>query len=111
MEGREIYKFAVRTMTDLILRELEKNQWRPEEVALVVPHQVNLRILESAADKTGIPLSRMVINIDKYGNTSAGSIPIALDEAVRGGRIQRGDKLIFVAFGAGLTWSSVSMIW
>ena len=111
MHGREIYKFAVRTMSDLLEKELARNQWRAEDVALVIPHQVNLRILESASEKTGIPLDRMLINIDKYGNTSAGSVPIALDEAVKAGRIRRGDKVVFVAFGAGLTWSAMSLIW
>lgn len=111
MQGKEIYKFAVRTMSELILREMRENNWSNEDVSIVIPHQVNLRILESASDKTGIALDRMFINIDKYGNTSAGSVPIALDEAVRAGRIKRGDKVILVAFGAGLTWSSVSLVW
>ncbi|MFC1588013.1 beta-ketoacyl-ACP synthase III [Planctomycetota bacterium] len=111
MQGRDIYKFAVRKMAELIQQELVANQWTPEDVNMVIPHQVNLRILESAAKMAEIPMDRMLININKYGNTSSASIPIALNEAVCRGKVKRGSKIIFVAFGAGLTWSSASLIW
>jgi 3-oxoacyl-[acyl-carrier-protein] synthase-3 len=78
----------------------------PETVKLIVPHQVNQRIIDSAMEKLGIPIEKAFVNIDKYGNTSAASIPIALDEAVRAGKLQKGDAAIFVAFGGGLTWGN-----
>ena len=111
MAGKDIYRFAVRTMTKLLQHEMDINKWTADDVNIVIPHQVNMRILESASQKTGVPIDKMQINIDRFGNTSAGSVPIALDEAVRANKIKRGDKVIFIAFGAGLTWSSASMIW
>ena len=77
-----------------------------DKVKLIVPHQVNQRIIDSAMEKLGFPPEKAFVNIDKYGNTSAASIPIALDEALRAGKIKQGDVLIFVAFGAGLTWAN-----
>src|SRR5207247_2177416 len=78
----------------------------PDQLAIVVPHQVNMRILESASEKCGVPLSKMHLNIERVGNTSAASVGIALDEAVRAGKVHRGDLLLTVAFGAGLSWGS-----
>jgi 3-oxoacyl-[acyl-carrier-protein] synthase-3 len=77
-----------------------------DQVKLIVPHQVNQRIIDSAIERLNFPADRVYVNIDKYGNTSAASIPIALDEAWRAGRVQKGDVIIFVAFGAGLTWAN-----
>jgi 3-oxoacyl-[acyl-carrier-protein] synthase III len=78
----------------------------PETLKLIVPHQVNQRIIDSAMEKLGLPPDKVFVNIDRYGNTSSASIPIALDEAWRAGRLQKGDVVIFVAFGAGLTWAN-----
>jgi 3-oxoacyl-[acyl-carrier-protein] synthase-3 len=106
IKGREVYKFAVQRFEELIHDAMRKCELRNEDVKLIVPHQVNQRIIDSAMDKLGLPPEKAFVNIHKYGNTSAASIPIALDEAWRSGRIEKGDVLIFVAFGAGLTWAN-----
>jgi 3-oxoacyl-[acyl-carrier-protein] synthase-3 len=106
LKGREVYKFAVHRFEELIEDAMRKCELTPEAVSLIIPHQSNLRIIESAMEKLGLPREKAFVNIDKFGNTSAASIPIALDEAKRTGRIQPGDAVIFVAFGAGLTWSN-----
>jgi 3-oxoacyl-[acyl-carrier-protein] synthase-3 len=106
IKGREVYKFAVARFEELILDAMEKCHLTPDQVKLIVPHQVNLRIIDSAMEKLGLASDKAFVNIDRYGNTSAASIPIALDEAWRLGKIQRGDAVIFVAFGAGLTWAN-----
>ena len=111
MKGRETYKFAVTTMTELTKDALDKCGWSADDLDLLVPHQVNMRIIESASKRLGIPLEKIVVNIDRYGNTSAASVPVALDEAVRTGRLKRGDRVIMVAFGGGLTWGSAALIW
>jgi len=111
MKGRDVFKFAVKTFTSLIQGTCADAGIRPEDVTLVVPHQVNLRILETATQRTGIDLERCIVNIDRYGNTSAASVPIALDEAVRGGRVAKGDLVLMVAFGAGLSWASTLLRW
>jgi len=111
IRGREVYKFAVSRFVELVQ---EQRQAHPGlELGLVIPHQVNLRIIESAREKLGIPMERIYCNIEKYGNTSAASIPIALDEAVRGGILEpeRGKLVVFCAFGAGLTWASGALRW
>jgi 3-oxoacyl-[acyl-carrier-protein] synthase-3 len=106
IKGREVYKFAVQRFEELIQDAMLKCELTPDKVKLVIPHQVNLRIIDSAMEKLGMPREKAYINIDRFGNTSAASIPIALDEAWRAGRIERGDVLVFVAFGAGLTWAN-----
>jgi 3-oxoacyl-[acyl-carrier-protein] synthase-3 len=106
IKGREVYKFAVTKFGELIEDAIRKCELTKDQVKLIVPHQVNQRIIDSAVEKLGMPADKVHVNIDRYGNTSAASIPIALDEAWRGGRIQRGDHVIFVAFGAGLTWAN-----
>jgi 3-oxoacyl-[acyl-carrier-protein] synthase-3 len=106
LRGREVYKFAVQRFEELIEDALCKCELKPDDVKLIVPHQVNQRIIDSAMAKLGLGIEKAYVNIDKYGNTSAASIPIALDEAVRAGRITRGDTIILVAFGAGLTWAN-----
>jgi 3-oxoacyl-[acyl-carrier-protein] synthase-3 len=105
IKGREVYKFAVSKFEELIREAMQKCELSADEIA-IVPHQVNQRIIDSAMEKLELPLEKAVVNIDKYGNTSAASIPIALDEAVRSGRIKKGDVVIMVAFGAGLTWAN-----
>ncbi|MGB7158894.1 MAG: beta-ketoacyl-ACP synthase III, partial [Tepidisphaeraceae bacterium] len=106
LKGREVYKFAVQRFEELIEDAMRKCELTPETISLIVPHQVNQRIIDSAMAKLGLGPEKAFVNIDKYGNTSAASIPIALDEAVRGGKIKRDDTIIFVAFGAGLTWAN-----
>ena len=85
---------------------MRKCELTADQVKLIVPHQVNQRIIDSAMEKLGLPPEKAFVNIDRYGNTSAASIPIALDEAVRAGKLKKGDVVIFVAFGAGLTWAN-----
>ncbi len=106
IKGREVYKFAVQRFEELIEDAMRKCELTPDRVKLIVPHQVNQRIIDSAMEKLGIAPEKAFVNIDKYGNTSAASIPIALDEAWRAGKIQAGDVVMFVAFGAGLTWAN-----
>jgi 3-oxoacyl-[acyl-carrier-protein] synthase-3 len=106
IKGREVYKFAVQRFEELIEDALRKCELTADKIKLVIPHQVNLRIIDSAMEKLGLPREKAYVNIDRYGNTSAASIPIALDEAWRAGKIKPGDVLIFVAFGAGLTWAN-----
>ncbi|MDB5332554.1 MAG: fabH 1 [Phycisphaerales bacterium] len=106
IRGREVYKFAVQRFEELIEDALRKCELKPEDVSLIVPHQVNQRIIDSAMHKLGLGMEKAYVNIDKYGNTSAASIPIAFDEAVRAGKINPGDVIVMVAFGAGLTWAN-----
>jgi 3-oxoacyl-[acyl-carrier-protein] synthase-3 len=109
MRGREIYKFAVNMMHSLVKETAEEVGVGLDELALVIPHQSNLRIIESAMGRLGMPMDKVAINIDRYGNTSAASIPLALHEARETGRIKSGDLVMLVAFGAGLTWGSALM--
>ncbi|MBI4242628.1 MAG: ketoacyl-ACP synthase III [Planctomycetes bacterium] len=111
MNGREVYKFAVNKMAELILNAVKKQDMNLGEINIIIPHQVNLRIIESALQKIDFPIEKAFINIHKYGNTSSASIPVALDEAVKQGRVQRGDHIILLAFGAGLTWGSTLIKW
>ena len=106
IRGREVYKFAVTKFEELIREAMRACELTADQVKLIVPHQVNQRIIDSAMEKLGFPAEKCYVNIDRYGNTSAASIPIALDEAWRAGKVQKGDVLIFVAFGAGLTWAN-----
>ena len=106
IKGREVYKFAVTKFEELIHEAMRACELSTEQVKLIVPHQVNLRIIASAMEKLGLPAEKAFVNIDRYGNTSAASIPIALDEAHRAGRFQIGDAIILVAFGGGLTWAN-----
>jgi len=105
MRGRDVYKFAVEKMQWLLGDCLEKCNLKPEDVDMVIPHQVNLRIITSAAKKFNFPMDKVFINIDKYGNTSAASVPLAMAEAWQQGCIGPGSTVILVAFGAGLTWA------
>jgi 3-oxoacyl-[acyl-carrier-protein] synthase-3 len=106
IKGREVYKFAVQRFEELIEDAMRKCELTPESIKLIVPHQVNQRIIDSAMDKLGFSSDKVFVNIDRYGNTSAASIPIALDEAVRAGKLLPGDVTVLVAFGAGLTWAN-----
>jgi 3-oxoacyl-[acyl-carrier-protein] synthase-3 len=109
MNGREVYKFAVHQMTESLGTAMASCNLTPDTVKLVVPHQVNQRIIDSATEKMGFPKDKVFLNIDKYGNTSAASVPIALDEARKSGRCGTGDWIIMVAFGAGLTWAAATV--
>ncbi|HWQ14679.1 MAG TPA: beta-ketoacyl-ACP synthase III [Roseiflexaceae bacterium] len=111
MQGREIFKQAVREMADSSLRAIREAGITPDQVALVVPHQANLRIIEAAAKRIDMPMERVFVNLDRYGNTSAASVPIALVEAVEQGRIRDGDYVLLTAFGGGLTWASAVIRW
>ena len=106
MNGREVYRFVVNKMQELVADNLEAVGLGMEDLALIVPHQSNLRIMESVMEKLDIPPDKMAINIDRYGNTSAASIPMALCEAVRAGRAGPGDWVLLTGFGAGMTWGS-----
>ncbi len=111
MEGKETYRFATRTLASTALTAVGKAGWRPQDVDLFIPHQANIRIIEAVAKGLDLPMDRMYVNLDRYGNTSAASVPIALAEAVNEGRVQVGDRLVFVAFGAGFTSGAVAMEW
>lgn len=111
MKGNETFKVAVRTLENLVQRTLEENNLKPSQLSLLIPHQANLRIIQATAERLNLPQEKVFINIDKYGNTSAASIPIALDEAVRQGRVRDGDYVLLEAFGGGLTWASALIKW
>lgn len=106
MNGAAVFKFAVGTFSELIRETLEKAGLRADEVDMFVCHQSNSRILESARERFGIPKDRLYVNIDRVGNTVGASVPLCLDELVREGRVREGQKVMFVAFGGGLTWGS-----
>ena len=111
MKGNETFKVAVRALEDVVQEALEHNKVSPEEIDLLVPHQANMRIIQAMAKRLNMPLEKVVITIEKYGNTSAASIPMALDEAARAGRIKDHDLLLLEAFGGGLTWASALVRW
>ena len=111
MKGNETFKVAVRTLEEAVHETLKASGVQASEVSLLIPHQANIRIIKAVAERLGLSIEKVVINVDRYGNTSAASIPIALDEAVRSGRVRDGDLLLFEAFGAGLTWGSAMVRW
>ena len=104
MQGNEVFKLAVRAMSEAAVKTLKAAHVNPSDVKLLIPHQANIRIIEACAKRLHLPMDRVLVNIDRYGNTSTASIPLALDEAVQTGRIARGDLVLMVAFGAGFTW-------
>ncbi|HEX6533824.1 MAG TPA: beta-ketoacyl-ACP synthase III [Gemmatimonadaceae bacterium] len=107
MSGREVFKHAVRSMAEAADRALDAAKLTGADIDLLVPHQANLRIIEATAKHAGIPMEKVFVNVDRYGNTSSASIPISLDEAMEQGRIQPGTTVLMVAFGAGFTWASM----
>lgn len=111
MAGREVFKIAVRAMADAIQQVLAQEGVEVGRVGLVVPHQANIRILKSLADHLSIPMEKIYVNVDKYGNTSAATIPIAIDEANRTGRLREGDLLLLCSFGGGFTWGATLIRW
>jgi 3-oxoacyl-[acyl-carrier-protein] synthase-3 len=106
MNGKEVFKIAVRSMEEISRQALVEADVQVSEVSLVIPHQANRRIIVALAERLGIPMERVMVNLEKYGNTSAASIPVALDEAMRQGRIKPGDIVLLNAFGAGFAWGA-----
>ncbi len=106
MNGQKVFKWAVREMSALALKTMEENGFSADDIDWMVPHQANIRIIEAVANKAGVPMERVVVTVQDHGNTSAASVPLALDTAVRDGRIQGGHKIILEAFGGGFTWGS-----
>ncbi len=111
MNGREVFKFAVRVMDTASVEAIEKAGLHPDEISLFVPHQANERIINAARERLGLSWDRVVMNLDRYGNTSTASIPLALAEALDAGKVGQGDNLLFVSFGAGLTWAATVLTW
>ncbi|MGH8722321.1 MAG: beta-ketoacyl-ACP synthase III [Burkholderiales bacterium] len=111
MAGREVFKAAVLSMADACDQALQRAALSAADVDLLIPHQANIRIIEATAKHAGVPMDKVYVNVDRFGNTSAASIAIALDEAVRTGRLQPGMTVMFVAFGAGFTWASMVVRW
>jgi 3-oxoacyl-[acyl-carrier-protein] synthase-3 len=109
LKGRDVFRFAVSVMSDLIAQMIEGID--VDKVALVVPHQVNKRIIDAAVERIAIPPERVVVNIERYANTSAATVPVALHEAVAAGRIKKGEYMVMVAFGAGMTWGAQLVEW
>ena len=111
MDGNRLFKRAVECLSTIALEALTRNNLSRDDITLVVPHQANMRIIQAAVGRMGIPMENVYINVDRYGNTSSGTIPIALDEANREGLLKKGDCVLLVAFGAGLTWGSALVEW
>jgi 3-oxoacyl-[acyl-carrier-protein] synthase-3 len=111
MEGKETYRFATRTLASTALAAIDRAGLKPSDIDLFIPHQANIRIIEAVAKGLSLPMDRMFVNLDKYGNTSAASVPIALAEAVNQGRVKIGDRIVIVAFGAGFTSGAVAIEW
>lgn len=111
MNGREVFKFAVRTCGDGSLEALQESGLSLGDINFLIPHQANTRIIEAAAKRLELPMEKVLVNVDRYGNTSTASIPMALEEAVSQGRIKDGDNILMTGFGAGLTWAVALMRW
>jgi 3-oxoacyl-[acyl-carrier-protein] synthase-3 len=111
MRGRELFKVAVRGMEESLLKALNDAGLSPADLELVIPHQANRRIIDATRERLGVPADRVVVNLDRYGNTSSASIPISLDEQVRSGRLKPGDHVGFVAFGGGVNWGASVARW
>jgi 3-oxoacyl-[acyl-carrier-protein] synthase-3 len=111
MDGREVFKRAVRAVVDSAKRTLKDAKIRPDQVKLIVPHQANIRIIQSACDRLGIERERAAIVLDRTGNTSSASIPLALVNAIDRGRLDEGDFVLLTGFGAGMTWGSALIRW
>jgi 3-oxoacyl-[acyl-carrier-protein] synthase-3 len=110
-EGSQVFKYAVRRMADVAAHLLERNGFTSEDLALVVPHQANLRIIRAMQERLGLADEKVMVNIDRYGNTTAGTIPLGLRDAVEQGRLHKGDLVLLVAVGAGYTTGGVLLRW
>ena len=111
MNGRKVYSFATREVPDVIREALDRAGMTADDVDWLLLHQANVRIMEAVAERLGMPMGKVLVNLDRYGNTSAASIPLALDEAVRGGRVKKGDVIACAGFGAGLSWGAAILRW
>ena len=111
MKGHETFKVAVRNLEEIARETLAANHLRVEDLDLYVPHQANFRILTAVMERLGLPDEKVMLNLDRYGNTSAASIPIALHEAAEAGKLHEGDNLVLVAFGGGLAWAAGAVRW
>ena len=111
MKGKDVFKHAVRALESVAHESMEKAGWNNDDLDLLIAHQANIRILDFLRERLNLPKEKVFINIDKYGNTSAASIPIALDEAWRSGRLKKGDNVLMISFGGGFTWAGVTMRW
>ena len=111
MSGAEVFRFAVNAMGDACCRALDQAKMTPEDIDLFVPHQANLRIIDSAAKRLSLPPEKVFVNVHKYGNTSGGSIPLALSEAVKENRLKKDMVVLTVGFGAGLVWGANLIRW
>ena len=111
MDGQEVFKFAVKKVPEIVKQVLDESGTSPEDVKYFLLHQANYRILEAASRRLKIPMEKIPVNIDRFGNTSAASIPILIDEMAKDGKLVRGDKLVLAGFGAGLTWGAILMEW
>ncbi len=111
MNGREVFKFAVRVMGEAAEEVLALAGLSKSDLDFFIPHQANIRIVKAAARRLGLPMEKVLVNVDRYGNTSTASIPLALEEALQSGRIKKGDNVVMVGFGAGLTWGAVAIKW
>lgn len=111
MQGREVFKHAVEALAQVVDEALAATGYKPEDISLLVPHQANLRIIEGTAKKLGMGMDKVVVTLDRHGNTSAASIPLALHDAVSNGRVKRGDLLLLEAMGGGFTWGSLLVRW
>jgi 3-oxoacyl-[acyl-carrier-protein] synthase III len=111
MMGKEVFKHAVNRMKEAAEKVIDRAGLKPEDIVCVIPHQANLRIIDAIADRLAVPNDRVFVNLDKYGNTSAAAVAIALDEAHRSGAFKRGDHIVLVVFGAGLTWAAAAVRW
>jgi 3-oxoacyl-[acyl-carrier-protein] synthase-3 len=111
MDGRRVYNFAVRALPNILHSLIQRNGLTSEEIDWIIPHQANIRIIREAAKRSGIPLERFYTNLEERANTSAASIPIALDEMVHNGKLRPGMKIVVVGFGGGLTYGGTYLIW
>lgn len=110
-DGRNVFKYAVKLMVDVSMELLKRNGYTPDDVALYIPHQANLRIIQASIERLKIPREKVVVNIDRYANTTAATIPVGMVEAYRLGRIKKGDLILLASFGAGFTWGSLLLKW
>ena len=111
MNGREVFKFAVRIMGDASTRVVDKAGLTSDDIDLFIPHQANIRIMESARERLGIEKEKMSVSVNKYGNTSAASIPLSINQELQNGKIKDDDTLVLVGFGGGLTWGAIVIKW
>src|SRR5207245_10227229 len=110
-EGSQVFKYAVRRMAELSVRLIERNGFTKDDLALLVPHQANLRIIRATQERLGLDDSKVMVNIDKYGNTTAGTVPLGLGDGLQEGRLRKGDLVLIVTVGAGYTTGGVLLRW